>query len=371
MRERRHGASSSDDPMIIEERPKTVSRPKKRKRRQEDPAYRPRTAKRIKAWGLDSKSIIYSMRAHSGITVTKDGSVFHKKTAVLVNEACIKASGKPPAEFKQNFSKHTRKIRTHRPIAKVTNLSVKGSPHIIETPGGAKLKKRSSNGILTFFSNVSPANTSLQKNEVKAESFPLSSPFAAVRENPVLIKHKRIKLTHTWLKQVYEEAQGNNFRRKPAQSVVMAKKGVNPKKASATRYAHAAGFLPQHKWEWMHLIAYSYFGGAGQNAENLGCGTAYANTEMMCVERMLGHFTEKYPEGVWLDVEAHFAAGTQILTKIYYTIITPDVTLPFAIDAQQTNRPDIHNEQYVDALFEAFEELALETLPARKQLTYF
>ncbi len=115
-----------------------------------------------------------------------------------------------------------------------------------------------------------------------------------------------------------------------SQNKVMAAEGVSEKKSGATRYAGATGEFPDElKWEWLHFIAHKILASRSQTADNLGCGTFHANTDMMFVEYQIPHLAKAYPKGFYLKVEPEFIENSFLLKKINYTIATDDFKLTF------------------------------------------
>lgn len=210
--------------------------------------------------------------------------------------------------------------------------------------------QQSASSIATPSSSV-PVYAATPIRELKnPEHFMQSSPFANVKINSSA-PHQEILITPELLQEAEEQIRKNGGRRIISQHKAVIKPGIDPKHASATKYAEAAETFPEGlKWEWLHFIAHKILADKSQDEKNLGCGTYHANTEMLFVEYQIPELAKVYPNGFYLRVEPEFIPNSQLLTKIRYTVLTDDLNLTFVFNAQTTKKPSILGFEYTGAL---------------------
>lgn len=266
------------------------------------------------------------------------------KRSILIHQDAVQLSTPQAVILQNQYSKK----ENYRPAAKVLIKSSTGTPTKIETPNGTQLSQSHSFKAVVFYDNASPADK--ERFEIKHSD--RTVPNNEVKENSQLIKYQSIRITDDLIKSVKQERQKLG-RRAISQNAVMAKSGINAKKAGATRYAQGfKGFPSDLKCEWLHLIAYFVLGKLSQRPDNLGCGSFHSNTDMIFIEQHLPRLARAYPDGFDLDVKAHFIKDTQLLDRIEYTITTKDFILPFEFNAQQQSASSLSFNLYISQLFE-------------------
>ncbi|MDR3492029.1 MAG: hypothetical protein P4M12_08320 [Gammaproteobacteria bacterium] len=302
---------------------------------------------------LKIRKSILAMRTNNTLKITKNGVEQDLKTAALIasNDLTLKNATPNRAEkVKRKFEEAAANADTNRPIESV-EYSASGSPVAVVTPGKTVLKRYKKVG-LNFYSNLSPA-PSPSKNIIIEEFFFNTENYKSVKKPSEKIKANAITITPETLKKAKKEFEAQGKKRHISQNRVMAKTGEKEtvKNAGATKYAKATKVFDENtKWEWLHLIAHSLLVKNAQAEVNLAAGTAFANTDMMLAEDLIGPMAKAFPNGIRISCKAHLITNTQIANKIEYAIETDDFILNFVFNPHTKNKAHIVHHEYLKIL---------------------
>lgn len=293
----------------------------------------------------NKKKVILGYRVMSEPFIIDHHQVKSLKTSVLID------SDKFPSNMRQAEANKLKQIHSHRPTAKIANISRCHSPVAVLTPKGTKLYRAARFGSLSLFSNKYESDPIVDinpKNSIEKKSdFFSSEPYESITTADKIEKIQTTTITHEKLEKRRKEDKDDNFRRYISQNKVMANPGVDAKKTGATNYVYATHLFENNiRWEWLHLVAHMISGASSQNSNNLVAGSAYSNTEMMFAEANLNYLARVYPNGFDLTVRATLIPSTHIATAIYYIIKTSDFELTFEFNTQTRNKPHINYHKY-------------------------
>lgn len=294
----------------------------------------------------ETKKPILELRTSSMTAVVCDGRVQPYKTAMLRKRDLLPLEVDPAK---------LANIKSHRPVASITEVTANGSPVEVLTPGGTRLHRVSAFNAFSVFSNNDQLKTI---RSVKAEErIPSKSSFFKTLAHTKYIvpavsdtKFQEKLLVLKELERLKELNIANNSKRAISQNKVMTRKGIDERKGSAKKYVAATEQFISMPWEWLHLVAHSLWGGASQNKDNLVAGSAYANTEMLFIENELKYLASIYPLGFKLSVKAHLVPKTHIAKNIEYIVSTDDFKIPLVFYTQTPNMPHINFVGYFKAI---------------------
>jgi hypothetical protein len=301
------------------------------------------------------------MRADSRTTFNdENGNSVPLKTAAIVNPKKVTITDGRDINFSYEH------ISSDRPMT-VTELSEKGSPIKGITPGRTTMYRAEHSSMLSIFTNSSALQVNADGTPLKEiqNTFEQSSAYKAVRNKDQDSYMQTVRIDAEQLKKVRQEIEEKGSSRN--QNQVMKKEGQQIKKARATHYANSAEINTAGvSWEWLHKVAFRFIGRDGQTPENLGCGTAYANTDMLLIESALPQLTELIPDGFTLTVNSHYIKSTSILTKIDYIVSLDGNEYKACFNAQRQTKPLIAGYNYHHSFFK---QLAEGKFPDEARLT--
>jgi hypothetical protein len=327
-------------------------------------------------WAKKHPNRFIFMRASMAKIGIHNGKFAPLKTAAAVDVGKItlkKTAGKHKTFRKlQAVEQNSTPPKSHRPLVKI-NFGPNGSPESGDTPGGTKLPCYYSNGPMYFFNNMtelSPYSNKYVITEIDAtHPFLQSKEYSLIKKHFSVTKEREVLITQRLIK-----SKKNHSRRKQLQNPTMAVSGRSHE-GSANDYFQELVLDVQLKAEWLHLFLYSIAGEKGQIPENLTCGTAYANTDMIPIENMLKRLAALYPEGIRLTIKSNFVKVNngnnqnehlQVGTYMQYVISTPHIEIPFNFNIQNKRQAHISNQYYVDELFQAMLAAAQLQTPEKK-----
>ena len=315
-------------------------RSQKKRRKSRDPLYTPKSRHAKSAAAMEaSLANVMNMRSQHSAEPTS---------------AMLCGANLSSPEVKA-FNQRCGLFKSHRPINRVTKWTLNNSPLVIQTPGGTEHTRIDKMAYMVVFrKNAVEGELVSPVTEVAANHSAFDTPlYKSIKPNQQKIKYQSIHVTPELLKKTRSEIAVNQGRRSQSQNKVAVKEGVPEAKGSATGYAQLFDELPaDQRYEWLHLVAHFVKGKKSQDIDNLGIGTAHANTKMLFVEAQIPLLARFFPEGFRIDVEAEYMENTQIMSSIIYKISTKSFNLVFEFNAQDTIRPEIMMKEYLRTLVE-------------------
>lgn len=324
---------------------------KNRKRKAVDQTYHPhRPTKRRKIDGDDHN--VLRLRTDNR-KETETGETI--KTAVIIHEDAIAGLDKNDLENIQFGD-----VTPNRPVK--TIIYDGSSPIAIKTPGQTVLPRTASIGAATMFANTRKELFSKQEEPTIS---PIATEFYASEEyknikkiTNQINKIQKTTITSDSLKKVKKECIDSGKKRSTSQNAQMVEIGAPAKNGSANKYVDSLKLYDgKIRCEWLHLVAYSFIGKAGQHADNLVAGSEHANTQMMSVEKQVKKLAKIYKE-VNIIVTADLIPNTHVAKKINFLIITMDFSIKFQFDPAATDKPHYTLDKYISKIIEKCVEKA-------------